>query len=73
MADDARDLFNIEIDEFQKKAKVMCHLYSETHLAWALITPPSQTVNDCRSHQSGGKLDLKQRRPTNFCCDCSLL
>lgn len=33
MADDARDLFNIEIDEFQKKAKVMCHLYSETHLA----------------------------------------
>jgi hypothetical protein len=29
MADDARDLFNIEVDEFQKKAKVNTKLENQ--------------------------------------------
>ena len=36
MADDARDLFNIEIDEFQKKAKVIISL-SFTPKTWCAI------------------------------------
>lgn len=39
MADDARDLFNIEIDEFQKKAKVIISLIllHKTALAAAIV------------------------------------